>query len=166
MRKLTIYKILIGSLLAFLLSFMLINFIYKSIFDEHWNERDEAIEKAYEQTELVKASDAELFSYEQAFTIVYGEDSEDKELIVWVGEEDIHSEYATDGVNKNLLKLKMKEKQPDIEIIKMTPGKYKADWCWEVLYEKEIDGLKHTYYGYYRFSDGEPLTTLRMSVER
>lgn len=166
MRNLSLYKIFIICLIVFILLFMLINFIYKSIFDEHWSDRDAAIEQAYEQTELVKATHAEPFSYEQAFMIVYGKDTEDKDLIVWVGEEETHSEYAADGVNKNLLKLKMKEKQPDIEIKRMTPGKYKDNWCWEVLYEKETDGLTRTYYGYYRFSDGEHMITLTMGAKR
>lgn len=75
----------------------------------------------------------------------------------------VHAAYESEGFNRNLLSIKMREKEPDVHIMRMTPGKYKADWIWEVYYKKSKQD-ERTYYDYYRFSDGELLTTLTMSV--
>lgn len=76
----------------------------------------------------------------------------------------VHAAYESEGSNRNLLSIKMREKEPDVHIIRMTPGKYKADWVWEVYYKKSKQD-KRTYYDYYRFSDGELLTTLTMGLK-
>jgi len=159
------YKISIAIIFMLILIFMSVNSIYKSVFNEQWDKHSEVISVAMAQTELVKATNVESFSFEDYFMVVYGEDSEQRNMIVWVGEDEIHSEYAEDGYNRNLLRLKMREIYSDIQIIKMTPGKYKDDWVWEVLY-RQSPSDRHTYYDYYRFSDGELLLTLTMSSRR
>lgn len=88
----------------------------------------------------------------------YGEGSEKVRIRV------VHVAYESEGYNRNLLSIKMRQKEPDINIIRMTPGKYKSDWVWEVYYQKSKQD-KRTYYDYYRFSDGEWLATLTMSLK-
>lgn len=80
------------------------------------------------------------------------------------GPQVVHSAYADEGFNKNLLRLTLRETMPDIHIIRMTPGKYMDEWAWEVLYKVSAKEAR-TYYGYYRFTDGAHLQTLTMSLK-
>lgn len=119
-----------------------------------------AVLEAYNSTVLMKAIKAERFVGDQPYTVIWGEDKLGRPLLVWVGEDRIHAEYADHGISRDELKAKVAALYPDITILRMTPGILGEEYIWEV-YSKRTgpDGKRHYYYDYFRFSDGEHLET-------
>lgn len=163
MRNPTVYKIIASVIVIMLLVFIAIHFIYSAVFKQRWMEEAAAIARALAETELVSSMRVEAFSYEESYMIVFGHDQDNREMIVWVGEEELHAAYADQGVHKNLLRVRLLEQDPQAEILRSTPGKYNGEWVWEVHYRSGDEAGKRTYYAYYRFSDGELLQRLAMS---
>lgn len=166
MKKPALYKPIMIIMLGLFTLFFVIHLIYVFLMQEQWDDQESALNTAIKQTDMVNASHAESFSLEQSFMIVYGEDDQERGMIVWIGEDQIHSEFTSDGVTKEQIKSKVLDKDSEIEVLRITPGKYKKDWVWEVFYQKQLQNGKRTYYDYYRFSDGEWLETYTMSLQR
>jgi uncharacterized protein YpmB len=158
------YKFATVFLLIMLLLGAAILFYYESLHKRVWEDENKAIQAAYRETDMVDANRVETFAYQDPYRIVFGKDAENLNMIVWVGEEEIHAEYAADGVNKNLLKLRLLEAKPDADIIRITPGKYNDEWAWEVYYTRPWNNDERTFYDFYRFSDGELMETLTLSI--
>ncbi len=166
-RNAPLYKLIIFVLLGLGLFFFIIQHVYSSLLRETWKEQNEAMQIALNETEMMKVEKAEPFHFEKSFIIVFGENIDEQEMIAWVDLEKrqvIHFEYTENGYNHNLIKLKIRESNPEVRILRMTPGQYREDWVWEVWYKKGEDEGERTYYDYYRFSDGELLTTLTMHM--
>lgn len=224
LRNPSFYKWFFAVIAVLAIIFMIINAIYNAIYRDQWLKENEAIRAAFAQTNLATVSRVEPFSLASSYMIVFGQDADGEDMIVWVAMDDgdghddaelsgesgkggnhsqngqgvktrstvtdhvygeqekkivigdlvgvdispgirvVHAEYAENGYNENLLRLKMRETMPDVHIIKMTPGKYEEEWVWEVYYKKSAKD-ERTYYDYYRFSDGELLKTLTLRVK-
>lgn len=164
MTKRSVYRlIIIVLIIALLMTF--VQFIYQSIMNSQWKLRNQAVQWAYELTDLRQSEQVEFFSFAESYNIVSGTDADGREMIVWVGEEIIHQEYKDDGIGRNNIRIIVSEADENNKIIRITPGKYENDWAWEVLYEREeVDGVRQ-YYDFYRFADGELLNTLTMSLK-
>ncbi len=129
-----------------------------------WDAQQAAAQVALEHTEIVEVTAVEASSSENAYQIVYGADQEDEAWIVWVGKDELHAAKADDGLAHNQVRLLMQEKEPEAKLIRIVPGVWNDEYAWEVYYEKREDkGIRH-YYDYYRFSDGQKLTTLRLNL--
>lgn len=160
-----LYKLIIIVLLGLGLFLFIIQYVYSSILGDTWNEQNDAMQIALNETEMMKVEKAEPFHFEKSYIIVFGENIEKQAMIAWVDLEErqvVHFEYTKDGYNENLLKLKIRETDPEVRILRMTPGQFREEWVWEVWYQKGEKQGDRTYYDYYRFSDGELLTTLTM----
>lgn len=130
----------------------------------NWDEKQKAVETAYRQTMMAKADKVEPFVGDQPYNIVFGEDKIGKKMIAWISETDIHGEYASDGVTEQSVRDKLIKSKPGADIIRITPGKYGNEYCWEVYYTLSKSGKVGHYYQYYRFSDGEPLDTYNLNL--
>lgn len=180
-RNPTFYKVAFVCIVAAALMFMVISIVHHALHGDLWDEEELAIRAAYAQSDIKQVNEVQPFNFEGSYMIVFGEDEVGEQMIVWVAMssdesleaetiEDtthmtapqvVHQAYASEGYNRNLLRLKMRETLPEVDVIKMTPGKYNDEWVWEVLYRK-APKEKRTYYDYYRFSDGALLQTLTM----
>ncbi|GIQ67598.1 hypothetical protein DUZ99_11035 [Xylanibacillus composti] len=129
-----------------------------------WDEQQAARKLALEQTPITEITSIETFSGAESYQIVFGTDEAGTEWIVWAGKEELHAEKADDGWARNQIRLMMQENEPEAELIRIVPGVWKDEYVWEVYYLKRESRGKRHYYDYYRFSDGEKLTTLRLSL--
>jgi uncharacterized protein YpmB len=153
-------------LTAALLLFLGILF-FNSVQEKEWQVQREAVQTAYQKTTLTKASKVEKFVGEQAYTIIHGEDKIGKKLIVWVGENQIYSQMAADGVTSEQIKAFTLARQPTANIRRMIPGVWNGNLVWEVFYKTAAEETNpdRYYYDYYSFKDGTWMDTYRLSIQ-
>ncbi|NBI30513.1 cell wall elongation regulator TseB-like domain-containing protein [Chengkuizengella marina] len=168
-RNLKKQKVIKYSVLIFL--FLIILFIcfrwyYLIIQSPHRAELKKAITRAYAETNLIEVIDTDTFVGDEVYTIIYGLNDEEQNIIVWLSENYIHTELASDGISKDQVKERIFSDKPDVELLRVTPAKWTDEWAWEVFYKRDEEkGTRH-YYDFYRFEDGEWLETYTMSVMR
>lgn len=144
---------------------ILIMWFYYTAKDGFAEAENEAIEWALELTTLSEVGHVEFFAGETSYTVVFGNNSDGEQLVVWVGDEIIHEEKASDGVSKSTIRQQVIERQGPVSFVRTTPGRLGELWVWEVFYKKqESDGTRH-YYDYYNFTNGDWLDTYRLSLE-
>ncbi len=152
-----------GGILACFIILML--WFYYTAKDGFAEAENEAIEWALELTALIEVDHVEFFAGETNYTVVFGNNSEGEKLVVWVGDEIIHEEKASDGVSKSTIRQQVIERHGSVSFVRTTPGRLGELWVWEVFYKKqESDGMRH-YYDYYKFTDGEWVDTYRLNLE-
>lgn len=155
-------RIAIGILICFLI---LVTLFYYSAKDGFTKAEREAIDWALQLTTLTEADHVEFFAGATNYTVVFGNNIDGENLLVWVGAEEIHEEKASDGVSKTTIRKQVIVRQGPVTFVHITPGKLGELWVWEVFYKKkENDGIRH-YYDYYNFADGEWLDTYTLSLE-
>lgn len=146
---------------------MIISFIwfYQVIQSDHHDENEAAIRLALEHSSLVRADHVDYFTGDQIYRIVYGVNSDNEKLLVWVGEDEIHEALATSGITRADVYAAMTSVYGDRIVIKrVQPGKLGEDYVWEAFFSlKDEDGRESYYYEFYRFSDGQRLDTWRMN---
>lgn len=156
-------KIIGGALLAVFALLLGLYIFADSIIAKEWDDKKEAVLKAYQESMLVKAERVEPFVGAEPYIIVYGEDKLGKKMIVWVSDTETHSEYESAGVSSDSVRDKLMAQDPSTDIIRITPGKLENDYVWEAYYErKQADGKTGHFYDYYRFSDGGHIDTYRL----
>ncbi|MDP5273844.1 cell wall elongation regulator TseB-like domain-containing protein [Chengkuizengella axinellae] len=162
-------RIIKYSLLIFLLLiiiFIVLRWYYLTIQNPLRIEVKEAVARAYDETSLKEVTDTETFIGDESYTIIYGKDKEDQEIIIWIGETEVHTELASEGVSKEAVERLILNTKTDIELLRITPAKWTDEWVWEVFYKRDEEkGTRH-YYDFYRFADGEWLETYTMSIMR
>lgn len=143
-------------------------FYYTTVQRPLWDLRSQAIREAKEYTPLKTAERVELSRGQQAFRIVYGQDESGQSLIAWVGEdadpESIHYAYVDEGESEAEVIHAWQQANPKGELIRIVPSLLKEQYVWEVLYEVKQEEGTRRYYDYYRFEDGEHITTYTMSL--
>lgn len=124
-----------------------------------------AIKWALQLTSMTEVDHVEFFAGATNYTVVFGNNSEGEKLLVWVNDEQIHEEKASDGVARSTIRKQVIDRQGPVSFVHITPGKLGELWVWEVFYKKqESNGTRH-YYDYYTFTDGEWLDTYTLSLE-
>jgi uncharacterized protein YpmB len=140
--------------------------LFQTIHVQEWQEQDIAVNIAYHKTAMVQATKAEPFVGEQPYTIVFGTDKLGQQLIVWVGTDNIHSEYVKDGISIEQLQEQWQKADPDKHLLRVTPAELNEEYGWEMYYKKIEDGRDKFYYDYLRFSDGSLIDTYRLTLGR
>jgi uncharacterized protein YpmB len=125
----------------------------------------EAIRRALQESTMTEVDHVEFYAGATNYTVVFGNNIDGEKLLVWVGNEEIHEEKASDGVSKSIIRNQVVERQGPVTFVRTTPGKLGERWVWEVFYKKkENDGMRH-YYDFYNFADGEWIDTYTLSME-
>lgn len=162
----------VGVSLMFVL--ILLFFYYTTIQRPLWDQRKQAIRDSIEQTPLVHAESAELSHSELGHMIVYGVDENDEKLIVWTladmtesddieHVEQISYRYISEGVTEEQIESIWTHEHPEARLIRITPSWYDDMHAWEVFYEQTVQDGTRAYYDYYRFDDGQLLTTYTLT---
>jgi uncharacterized protein YpmB len=153
---------IVGVLLCGLSLLMWLYAVVKEDFDDA--ERV-AIRWALELTTMTEVDHVEFFAGEMNYTIVFGNNSIGEPLLVWVNEEHIHEEKASDGVARSTIRKRVIARHGKVDIVHITPGKLGEQWVWEVFYkEQEEQGTRH-YYDYYTFTNGDWMDTYMLNLE-
>jgi uncharacterized protein YpmB len=155
---------MIGVFILATLIFVLSRF-YMNVQDEHWSDGASAVEIAYQKSILAKATKVEAFYGDKPLKIVYGEDKIGQKVIVWVSDQDVHTEMASEGFTEEQVRDKMLKKDPDFELLRVMPGLIEGKYVWEVFYKKKLDTGTRYYYDYYTFQDGTYIDTYRLSLQ-
>jgi uncharacterized protein YpmB len=157
---LTKKKTIIGSIAIFSLLLFGLSQFFQTIQASAWSEERQAVDTAYQKTIMAKATKVDVFVGTQTYQIVYGEDAIGQPIIVWIGESEIHTEYAADGLKEKDLRTKFAEKEPTAKLLRTMPGKLNATFVWEVFYEKKgTSGKVNYYYDYVTFKEGTFIDT-------
>lgn len=161
MRKWTL-SIIIGVLLCILI---LLSWLYYTAKDDFADAERTAIRWALELTSMTEVDHVEYFAGATNFTIVFGNNDIGEPLIVWVNDERIHEEMASDGVVKSTIRKRVIERHGTVDFVHITPGELGDQWVWEVFYKKQdTQGTRH-YYDYYTFKDGQWIDTYTLNLE-
>ena len=149
--------------LGTILVLMLIQFFYQSIQSSQSKEQMEAVLQAKSHSALVSSDLVETYIGEKVYWIVSGKDKDGNNVMVWVSKDEVHSVFVSDGISRTSLKQKILQLDPQADIVRITPGRLKEDYIWEVYYKKQENNGKRYYYGYYNFADGALIDTYRLS---
>jgi uncharacterized protein YpmB len=151
---------------AALLLFLGVHF-YNTIQEKEWQIQRNAVQTAYQKTILAQVTNVERFVGEQPYTIIHGEDKIGQKLVVWVGEDQIFTQMAADGIDAEKAKALTLSRQPTANIKRMVPGVWNGNLVWEVFYKiaAEETNPDRYYYDYYLFKDGTWLDTYRLSIQ-
>lgn len=158
-------RIILGLVLGLGLAIFGLNRLYYSILDQTWAERSEAVQTAYEKTMLVKTDEVLTYYGERPYTVIYGEDKLGQKLVVWIGENEQHTEYAAAGASEATIKQKFLTKEPAAQVLRISPGKLKDQYVWEVFYKKQEEQGERFYYDFYSFPGENLDNTYRLSVQ-
>lgn len=150
------------SVTAVLLVLFLLHRWYVSIHATYWDNRDYAVTEAVYAGELGEVISVEQFNGDEPWFIVRGIDADGDERLVWVAEERTAVRYSSDGLSEEEARQVVWARQPDAKIIRVTPGVWMNELCYEIYYHiDDADGAVY-YYDYIRFEDGEWIETLRL----
>jgi uncharacterized protein YpmB len=157
--------VLIGAIALALLLFGLSQF-FQTVQAGAWSEERQAAETAYQKTIMVKASKVDTFVGTKEYKIVFGEDAIGQQLIVWLGTNDIHTEYAADGIKEKDLQMLFAKKEPNAKLLRILPGKMNDKYVWELFYKKQDSAGKiNYYYDYLTFKEGTLLDTYNLGTK-
>ncbi|PZE21907.1 DUF5590 domain-containing protein [Paenibacillus xerothermodurans] len=149
-----------------LLLFFSIRFV-NSVQEDEWKIQRTAVLTAYEKTILTKVNKVERFVGEKPYTVIQGEDKIGHKMIVWVGEDSLHTQMASEGLAVENVEPLVLARQPGAEVLRSTPGILNGMFVWEVFYNvsSEESGDDRYYYDYYNFKDGSHIDTYRLSIQ-
>ncbi|MEB3101306.1 cell wall elongation regulator TseB-like domain-containing protein [Ferviditalea candida] len=150
--------------LGFFVIAAIILVFYNLIQRDHWQQQNTAIKQAKAQTNLVSVTGLDYYAGEAEYTIIYGKDSRQRDMIVWAGNGQVHAEYTADGIVKSAVEANFHKEAPNARIIRIVPGVLNGNYIWEVFYQTAEDGKSKYYYKFYRFSDGEWIDTFYMGA--
>lgn len=156
-------KILIGAILLLTILSVLGVQLYKTVQADLWTEEDAAIKIAREKTDLVNVSSVDPYVEETSMMIVHGSDAANRRMLVWVGTDFVHAEYADAGVDKEAVRKLTLEAAPDAELLRITPGIYQGSYVWQSFYRSEQNNSEGLYYRFYSFYDGALLDVWELS---
>jgi uncharacterized protein YpmB len=155
--------ILIGSFVVFALLLFGLSQFFQTIQAGAWSEESQAVETAYKKTIMTKATKVETFVNAKIFKIVYGEDAIGQQLIVWISDLGVHTEYVADGLQDKDLRTQFAKKEPTAKLLRILPGKFKDMYVWELYYKKPGESGRQTYYyDYINFKNGTLLDTYNL----
>ncbi|TBL79700.1 DUF5590 domain-containing protein [Paenibacillus thalictri] len=159
------HKIGIGSAI-FIVAFVLLGLKFFSlIHEDEWATYRDAVNTAYEKTVLVKPVKVDRFISNKQYTVIQGEDKIGHPVIVWVSEDEVITEMASDGVTQEQVEQSLTAADPEASLLRVTPGKLDDQLVWEAFYKKPADGGEHFFYNYYAFTDGSLIDTYRLSLQ-
>jgi uncharacterized protein YpmB len=156
-------KTIIGAVVLAVILFFGLSQFYQTTQASTWNEERNAVNTVYHKTILVKSTKVDTFVGDHPYEIVYGQDVLGQQLIVWLGDTEIHTEYASDGYSEKDLRIKFAAKEPTAALLRVMPGKLKDTFVWEVFYKKtDAHGKQNYYYDYLNFKDGSLIDTYNL----
>ncbi|OPA81482.1 hypothetical protein BVG16_04010 [Paenibacillus selenitireducens] len=146
----------------FILIMLGLHLFYRNIQSNEWTQEGMASKAAIETNALKKVTSVQKSVWEDVYYIVNGVNDQDQNMVVWVNQKgtSIHAEQANAGMSKEAIQNKLLSKAPNAEIISAVPTIWEQQYAWQVFYkDKSEDGNMRYYYDFYRFRDGEYLTT-------
>ncbi|MFK7695739.1 DUF5590 domain-containing protein [Paenibacillus sp. HJGM_3] len=160
-------KIIAGVIGLLIIAIILLSKFYIAVQNDQWTVQAQAAETVTQNTYISEVTRMESFRGEQAYTIVFGKDFAGKEGVAWVGDDEVHMEYLGDGggVTEDYIRNLVSQKGGDVEIKRVLPGKLDGEYVWEVLYKRDDQDGSRFYYDYYRFLDGMPIDTWKLSKQ-
>lgn len=138
--------------------------LYQQIRGDYEELHREARQRAINETALARIDKTDIFAGAATYSILYGTNEEGQRMIVWVSADDIHEELADNGVTAEQITALAQERHGQIRTVRLTPGKWRDTYVWELFYTQVQDGKEHYYYDYYRFADGQWLDTYRLNA--
>lgn len=150
-------------LLVVVVAFVLGNRFYNTIQKPFWSEIAKAEAEAVEKLNIRDITEVERFIGDEAYTIIFATNPVGEKVIVWVWDDGLHVERASAGISKEEARRLCLSGSPGNSILRVTPGKLREQYVWEVFYTKREDGSERYYYDYFRFSDGVKLDTYRLA---
>lgn len=138
-----------------------LHLFYRSIQSEEWTQENKASKAAVEANALKKVTSVQKSVWEDVYYIVNGVNEQDQNLVVWVNQEGtaIHAEQESASMSKEAIQNKLLSKVPDAEIISAVPSIWEQQYAWQVFYKAKSEDKMRYYYNFYRFQDGQYLTT-------
>lgn len=158
-------KFLVLSLLLILLAAFILFIYFFTVWSDEQKLEDKMIKKAYENVPtLKKIEDIDFFTGDKSYYFIFGKDTKDMTLLIWLNEDVIRSIYLVNWVPKEDIEKKAMTKASGITIERINAGIDKNNkLIYEVLY-KDQDGRLG--YQFYSLLDGEFISMYRLGKVR
>ena len=134
------------------------------IHNDEWEAQDNAIQLAKQNSTIETVTKVQRYVGDKTSYVVLGKDPQQQDMIVWVTDQDTHSEWAKDGISEQDALNKVKSRDPANQVIRTTAAIWFGQYAWEVYYKKQEENESRYYYDYYRFYDGQYLDTYSLSI--
>jgi len=147
-------KVLVLSLFLIILAGIITFGYFYSVWSDEQKLRDTMIQKAYRNVPaLEKIEDIDFFTGDKSYYFIFGKDEKEKDLLIWLNEDEVKYIYLVDWVTEEEIEKMAKTKAPETTIERINAGIDKNNrLIYEVLY-KEKDGRLG--YQFYSLLDGE-----------
>jgi len=140
---------------------------YHTVQAPHWDALSDARAAATERLNLQRVDSVERFVGDQAYTVVFGANAAGEDVAVWLwGDGELHIERQADGVSRDDVKAAALRERPEMQLLRISPGKLGETYVWEVFYSLREPGGSRKYYDYYSFRDGTKIESYRLALER
>ncbi|GIP37426.1 hypothetical protein J31TS4_07060 [Paenibacillus sp. J31TS4] len=125
---------------------------------------NQAAERARQAGHVTTVTKLQPYTGDEPYTVVFGKNAEDQEVIVWVSEGEMIAKPASEGVTSQMAQTATKAKGADVEVLRVSAGRTGGVLVWEVFYKRPEAGGERYYYDFYHFEDGSPIDTYKLSV--
>lgn len=121
-------------------------------FFQIWNEENRLEEKMKAEalskvSKLKTIEDIDKFTGENEYYFIFGKNSLEWDVLVWINEEEVHSKYLYDWFSKEEILKEAELKNPNITIKRITAGINPENvLIYEILYEDNEGKLGYIYY--------------------
>ncbi|WP_309118617.1 DUF5590 domain-containing protein [Paenibacillus sp.] len=140
---------------------------YQTVQEPHWDALSRAQAEAVQRLNLTRVDSVERFVGDRPYSIVFGANANGEDVAVWMwGEDGLHIERQSDGLTRDEVKSRALKERPEMQLLRISPGKLGETYVWEVFYALREPGGTRKYYDYYAFRDGTKLETYRLALER
>jgi uncharacterized protein YpmB len=145
-------------------SIILISRFYITVQQKHWQEQAATAAEARTRAHVTNVTDVEPFYGDIPMSIIFGDNEQGQKVIVWMSENDVHTELADTGLNKEQALALFQQRQPGAKPLRIMPGKIQDQYVWEVFYKKTGSKGTQYFYDYYRFKDGVPVDMYNLNI--
>lgn len=155
------------SLLILIVALIVLQRYYVYVTKDQRNQEALALQAAQQQLELTSYDNFQKFVWGQKdgedsiYWTLSGTNKDNQDVIVWVkfdetgkpltGADAVHSELLQNGMSEAQIRQRFASEVPNGEIKRILPGVVNGIYVWQVYYHDDT----HSYYRFYRFSNGE-----------
>ena len=141
-------KALVTGFLFIILLSSSIFIYYYSIWNEDQSIKAEMRQKAISEVSILKdIEDVHLFTGEEQYYVIMGNDHLGNPLIIWLNEEETHYQILKQSITKEEVSILAAKRESEIIIKRVTPGVLANDTLiYEVLFQDKAGRFGYQYY--------------------
>lgn len=149
-------------LLGFLVFVAVVFVVYvRSADADYRGEERAAAAKAKQEAGLTEVDNVSKHVWDDSVWVVEGKDASDTDWFVWLREDGVVKEKATEGYDDERIRSRFNADHPGKKIARLLPGWFSGQPAWEIRYIDD-PASKRQAIVFYSFNDGSQLKTYNL----